>query len=115
MSIAKKTESPQGDSPSSIITLILRYGALMLIDALALFLFYRLSTDGVWELAIAIALITILVNIINLAPNLVPLRWISPSLALLLLMVVYPIIYTVYVSFTNYGDATPSPKLRLSR
>lgn len=108
--MAKRAESPQGDSPSSIITLLLRYGALMLIDALALFLFYRLATDGVWELAVAIVLITLLVNVINLAPNLVPLRWISPSLALLLLMVVYPIIYTVYVSFTNYGDAHPYTK-----
>jgi len=109
---AAKVESPQGGSPSSIITLLLRYGALMLVDALALFLFYGLAGDGVWEVAIAIALITVLVNVINLAPNLVPLRWISPSLALLLLMVVYPIIYTVYVSFTNYGDAHPFTKDR---
>ena len=31
-------------------------------------------------------------------------RWISPGLALMGLMVMYPVVYTVYVSLTNYGD-----------
>ncbi len=58
----------------------------------------------VWELAIAIGAITLLVNIINLNPSLKPLRWMSPAFALLALGVIYPIVYAVYVAFTNYGD-----------
>ena len=90
-------------SPTSPWMNVARYIGLMFVDAIALFLFYRLAQDGQWSLAIAIAIITIFVNIINLAPNLMPLRWISPSLALMALMVLFPIVYTVYVAFTNYS------------
>ena len=40
----------------------------------------------------------------NLVPDLKPLRWMSPGLALMGLMVIYPILFTLYVSLTNYGD-----------
>lgn len=76
----------------------------MIVDAFALFLVYAFASDGVWELAITIGLITLMVNIINLRRDLYALRWIAPALALMCLLVVYPIAYTVYVSFTNYGD-----------
>jgi arabinogalactan oligomer / maltooligosaccharide transport system permease protein len=97
----------EGQSPSAsfnIVNYAIRYGALMVVDAMALLLVYLLAGDGIWEFAVFIALVTILVNYINLRPGLEPLRWISPALMLMLLMVVYPIIYTVFVAFTNYGD-----------
>jgi ABC-type sugar transport system permease subunit len=87
-----------------VVTLILRYIGLMVVDAFALWLIFSLINDGIWELAIAIGLITLLVNVINLSPPLKPLRWMSPAFALLALGVIYPIVYTVYVAFTNYGD-----------
>ena len=90
--------------PATIIRLGAVYLGLMIVDAFALFLVYAFATDGVWELAITIGLITLMVNIINLRRDLYALRWIAPALALMCLLVVYPIAYTVYVSFTNYGD-----------
>lgn len=87
---------------------ILRLGAvylgLAIVDAFALYLVYAFAADGVWELAITVGLITLMVNVINLRPDLYPLRWISPALALMCLMVVFPIVYTLYVSLTNYSD-----------
>lgn len=94
----------QSGTPTSLIGLLLRYGALIVVDALALLLIYNLASDGIWELAIVLFIITLFVNVVNLVPGLVPLRWMSPALALMGLMVAYPIIYTVYVAFTNYGD-----------
>lgn len=90
--------------PAMIIRLGAVYLGLMIVDAFALFLVYAFAADGVWELAITIGLITLMVNIINLRRDLYALRWIAPALALMCLLVVYPIAYTVYVSFTNYGD-----------
>lgn len=90
--------------PATIIRLGAVYLGLMIVDAFALFLVYAFAADGVWELAITIGLITLMVNIINLRRDLYALRWIAPALALMCLLVVYPIAYTVYVSFTNYGD-----------
>ncbi len=90
--------------PAAILRLGAVYLGLMIVDAFALFLVYAFAADGVWELAITIGLITLMVNIINLRRDLYALRWIAPALALMCLLVVYPIAYTVYVSFTNYGD-----------
>lgn len=70
------------------------YLALAIVDAMALFLIFAFATDGVWELAIAIGIITLIVDVINLRGDLFPLRWISPALALMGLMVIFPIAYT---------------------
>ena len=88
----------------SLLRLATTYLALALIDAFAVYLIIAFASDGVWELAITIGLIALVVNIINLRGDLYALRWISPALALMGLMVVFPIIYTAYVSLTNYGD-----------
>ena len=99
----EKRKGPAFES-RSLLRLALTYLALAILDAMALYLIYAFAADGVWELAIAVALITLMVNVINLRAGLYPLRWIAPALALMGLMVVFPIVYTVYVSLTNYGD-----------
>ena len=88
----------------AIWRMLLAYLGLALLDVFAIYLTLAFASDGVWELAIAVALITLLVNVINLRRDLYPLRWISPALALMSLLVVFPILYTVYVSLTNFGD-----------
>lgn len=97
---AKRTEF----GPRSILRLSATYLGLAILDAIAFYLVYVFAVDGVWELSITIAVITLLVNVINLRQGLYALRWISPALALMGLLVLFPIIYTVYVSLTNYGD-----------
>ena len=91
-------------SPAPYLRAGIVYLGLVLVDAFALFLVYALAADGVWELAITIALVTVAVNIINLRQGLYALRWIAPALALMCLLVVFPLVYTVYVAFTKYGD-----------
>ena len=104
-SLGAQAGDPKG-SPASfnILGVLLRYGALIIVDAFALLLIYQLANDGVWELAIFIGIVTFLVNVINIRDDLYPLRWMSPALALMALMIIFPIIYTVYVAFTNFGD-----------
>lgn len=97
------SEAPVSKSRSAI-QLLLQYAGLLIVDAFALLLVYQLANDGIWELAIFIALVTIVVNYVNIRPDLSPLRWISPAFTLMMLLVVYPLIYTVFVAFTNYGD-----------
>lgn len=101
--------------PVALLRLGVVYLALMIVDAFALFLVYAFASDGVWELAITVGLITLLVNVINLRRDLYALRWIAPALALMCLLVVYPIAYTVYVSFTNYGDGNLLTKSQVVR
>lgn len=82
----------------------LRLLGLALVDAVALWFLYQLVIDGVWFLAVAVAIITLVVNVVFLREGLYPLRWLSPGIALMLLMVVYPLLFTVYTAFTNYSD-----------
>jgi ABC-type sugar transport system permease subunit len=77
---------------------------LAAFDALALYLMWGLVGNGKTVVAIVMLAVTALLNVIFLSDRLYPIRWLSPGLVLMLMMVVYPLLYTVYVAFTNYSD-----------
>jgi ABC-type sugar transport system permease subunit len=77
---------------------------LLVLDALALWIFYSLLTAGSSTAGGVELVVTAVVNVIFLTDRLFPIRWLTPGLVLMLLMVVYPLVYTVYISFTNYSD-----------
>ncbi len=89
---------------TTVPAILLRLSALAFIDAFALWLIPQLLRDQVWYLLVLVLIITVGINVIFLKPELYPLRWMSPGLALMVLMVVYPLVFTVYTAFTNYSD-----------
>jgi arabinogalactan oligomer/maltooligosaccharide transport system permease protein len=89
--------------PNSIASLIFRIVALAIIDAITIWLVYQMLGDGYWPLAAVLGLVTLWVNVVFLSGRFYPLRWVAPGLALMAIMVAYPILFTVYISFTNYG------------
>jgi ABC-type sugar transport system permease subunit len=95
---------PISQKGPSLTSWLVRLGGLAVIDAIAIWLVYQMFMDGIWQLALVIGVTTVLVNLIFLREDLYPLRWISPGLALLIVMVLYPIFFTFYTAFTNYGD-----------
>ena len=110
-SMATAAQAKIGGSPapvtsftSTLLSWLFRLAGLAIVDAIAIYLLYNMFRDGVWELGLVIAIVTVLLNIIFLREDLYPLRWVSPGLALLIIIVVYPILFTVYTAFTNYGD-----------
>lgn len=96
-------QAPPGAKPTSIAGLILRIAALLVIDAITIWLVYQMVGDGYWPLAAVLGLVTLWVNVVFLSGRFYPLRWIAPGLSLMAIMVAYPILFTIYVSFTNYG------------
>lgn len=86
----------------SVTSTLLLLGGLAIIDAFALWFLLRLFADRVWFLAIALLVVTIGVNAAFLFPKLYPFRWFSPGLSLMVLMVAYPTLFTIYTAFTNY-------------
>lgn len=96
--------SPVNSSGISLTSWIARLGALAAIDAIAIWLVYQMFRDGIWQLGLVLGVTTVLLNLIFLREDLYPLRWISPGLALLLVMVLYPTLFSIYTAFTNYGD-----------
>ncbi len=84
--------------------ILFRLFGLAVIDALTLWFLPRMIRDQVWYLLALVLIITVGINIVFLKEEYYPLRWMSPGLALMFLMVVYPLFFTVYTAFTNYSD-----------
>ncbi len=96
--------APRAGAPLSVWGLIGRLAALAVIDAVALAFAYGLVAGGLLVGAVVLLVITVVINLAFLVDRLYPLRWISPGLLLTVLMVVYPLLYTAYIAFTNYGQ-----------
>lgn len=84
--------------------LLLRIVGLAIIDAFAIPLAITLASRLTVLLGIAIVIFTIIVNVVFLSEKLYPWRWLTPGLALMLLLVAYPVASTVVLAFTNYSD-----------
>ncbi|MBE0410193.1 MAG: maltose ABC transporter permease MalF [Anaerolineales bacterium] len=82
----------------------LHMAGLALLDAVALWLVYSLLGNGVTVAGIIVLVVTGLINWVFLSDRLYPIRWLTPGLSLMLLLVVYPLVFTVYIAFTNYSD-----------
>jgi ABC-type sugar transport system permease subunit len=101
---ARTQGAPAKGAPLSVSSILFRIVGLALIDAVALAFGYGLVGGGLWIGAVVLGVITIVINVAFLTDRLLPIRWISPGLLLLTMMVVFPLLYTVYTAFTNYGQ-----------
>jgi ABC-type sugar transport system permease subunit len=102
-SIPQRTSRPSILS-GPLIYVVLRLVALAVIDISAIWMVSQLISDQEWILAVFIAIGTVGINIVFLIDGLYPFRWFAPGLLLLILMLIYPTLYTLYVAFTNYRD-----------
>lgn len=102
--------SPRSSATSSLSGIVLRLLGLMIFDAFTIFFIYLLLSDGYWQFAAILGVVTILMNFIFLREDAYPLRWMSPGLAFMILISVYPIIFTIYIAFTNFGTGNLLPK-----
>ncbi len=98
------TDTGDSKPPAGTITTVLKFLGLMLLDAFALILVYGFIYDANYGLAAVITFITIFANVVFFVPSLYPIRWLAPGLMLVILLVIYPLIFTVSTAFTNYGD-----------
>jgi len=83
---------------------IMRFLLIALFDASAIWFIQNAISRGFGQLAITLTVIVIMLNLIFLIPKAYPFRWMAIGLSFLVLFVIYPIIFTIYVAFTNYGD-----------
>jgi ABC-type sugar transport system permease subunit len=79
-----------------------RFIVVALIDALLISAVPALIASGSWTLLGLIGVIALIINLAYLSPRTQALRWLTPGLVFLLLFVVWPLVYTTYVSLTNY-------------
>ena len=93
-----------GLGSGSLLGIVVRLILLAAIDAFAIWFILNLISDGVVVLAVAIGLLTFFVNVVVLRDDAYPIRWMLIGLVLMGMFAIYPILFTVFVAFTNFGD-----------
>jgi len=81
-----------------------------LVDALGVFGVLAAWRAGSWGILAAMVALLVAANWVYFTKRSLPLKYILPGLAFLLVYQVYVIGYTGYVAFTNYGDGHNSTK-----
>ncbi len=89
---------------SGLLQLTTRLAALIPVDVFAIWFLTKLVALGYYPFAAAILIIAIFVNFVFLSKKTYPIRWMILGLVLMALFTLYPIIFTVWVAFTNYGE-----------
>ena len=104
MTALTKQTRPTKKAASLIPAQVGRSVLLIAVDAAVGWFFYKLFSLGYYPYAAAVLIIAIGVNIILLLKKAYPLRWMVVGLVLMGLFTIYPIIFTIWVSTTNYGE-----------
>src|SRR5262245_36975688 len=81
---------------SALVTVAVAVGALLLVSSLL--------RDGLWLLASTIGATTVFLLIVYLRRRYSAMRWMAIGVALAVLFSVYPILFNVYIAFTNMGN-----------
>ena len=88
----------------SIFSKFMRWILIAVFDAGSIWFIYNAFSKEFMQLGTIMVVITIMLNLIFLIPKAYPFRWIGIGLSFMILFTIYPIIFTLYVAFTNYGD-----------
>jgi ABC-type sugar transport system permease subunit len=96
---------PKSSSSIPVLTRLLRLAILIAMDTVVFWFLSKLVSLGYFPLAAAIIIITIFVNVVILRKEAYPIRWMVVGLILMALFTIYPIVFTIWVAFTNYGES----------
>ena len=77
---------------------------LIAVDASTIWFVGRLYALGYIPLAAMLLAILLLINVVVLRRESYPIRWMVIGLVFMALFTIYPILFTIWVSFTNYGE-----------
>jgi arabinogalactan oligomer/maltooligosaccharide transport system permease protein len=83
--------------------MVFRLGLLVLFNGLALWGILRAVDQRSWVGVGVIAVCTALADVVYATRRFIPAKYLLPGSIFLVLFAVFPVIYTVYLSFTNYG------------
>lgn len=103
MAIADSSEGKPVPKKFSLTTVLWKM-LILAFDALGVWFIVQAISLGYVELAIIVGIIVVGFNIIFTLDKGYPFRWMALGLAFLVMFNIYPIFFTMYISFTNYGD-----------
>ena len=91
------------ESPASGMALVVKVALMALVDAFGIYLVMAFYSNGQRIVALVSAVVLILINIAYFRRGGLAAKYIIPGLVFLLVFQIFVIVYTVYVSFTNFG------------
>ena len=95
--------SAEGSS-ATLLSVTIRLLLLLAIDGFLIWFTVQAFGQGFASLGIVMALVGAGINYIILVRDMYPLRWMLIGLILMMMFAIWPILLTVFVAFTNYGD-----------
>jgi ABC-type sugar transport system permease subunit len=98
------SQSVRKKASTSVLSRLLKLAILIVVDAFVAWFLIRLGSLGYYPLVAAFLIITAFVNVVLLRKEAYPIRWMVVGLVLMALFTIYPIVFTIWVSSTNYGE-----------
>jgi arabinogalactan oligomer/maltooligosaccharide transport system permease protein len=98
--------SGSGSGAGFVVKLVL----MAVVDALGLLALVAAYSEQSWGILAAMLALLLAANWVYFTRRALPLKYVLPGLAFLLVYQVYVVGYTGYVAFTNYGDGHNSTK-----
>ena len=89
---------------------LVKIASLAVIDALAVYGIFVLIAQENWIVPLILAIVVVAVNLVYLTPGLLPAKYLTPGILFLLVFQIFLIVYTIYVSLTNFGSGHNSSK-----
>ena len=80
------------------------YLIILIVDIALGFFAFTLFRLGYIPLGICFVIIIIMISVAFLVPKAYMFKWMAVGLSAWLLFSIFPIVYTIYNAFTNYGD-----------
>jgi arabinogalactan oligomer / maltooligosaccharide transport system permease protein len=87
----------------SLVGLVAKLLFLGVINGSALWAVITLLPDRAWTPIVVVTLATLALDFVYLSKRTLPLKFLIPGTLVLLIFQVYPVLYTGYIGFTNYG------------
>jgi ABC-type sugar transport system permease subunit len=100
----QNSHKTKASSPASAFPRLVRLALLIVGDTALVWFLGKLVSLGYIPLAAVALAIAIFVNIVLWRQKAYPVRWMVVGLVLMALFTIYPIFFTIWVSFTNYGE-----------
>ena len=93
-----------GERSATLSSVLIRLVLLLAIDTFVFYFAFRAFGEGFLQLGIMVVIVAAFANYVILVRDMYPLRWMLAGLILMFMFAIYPILLTVFVAFTNYGD-----------
>ncbi|MGO1317321.1 MAG: ABC transporter permease subunit [Cellulomonadaceae bacterium] len=92
--------------PGFLVKLVI----MAVIDAIGVYIVMTAFAQGSTVIAIVTVVLLLVANYVYFAKRTLPLKYLLPGLAFLLVYQIFTVGYTGYIAFTNYGDGHNSTK-----